>query len=241
MSTKPDCYLIDKIDALHLLPLGDGKFCVIARGTSNTGVSNARLCISREPTITTNLLLDLDADLGNIQVVTPVSAARVLDLRGFMTVTVRGRENDESRQVPDAKQEGAKTEGKGGGDFSRRLWRLTHFLNHKAMPEPVLPGTVLTTTFSATVSGTVSGSGGCNAYGASFVWQPVNSIHIHDLFHTQMVCQPPEVMEQERRFFSYLLAARELDHEGDTLELRSGPPGASTGLRFVEEKPTAQK
>jgi len=242
MNTKSDSYLIDKIDDLRLLPLGEGKFCVIANGTANTSVSNTRLCISKEPTIGTNLLLDLVADPGNMPVITPVSAARVFDLRGFMTVTVRGRENEEVRHVPDAKKPGAETAGAGGsGDFSQRHWRLTHFLNHKALEEPVIPGTVLTAFFSARVSGTVRGSGGCNVYGASFVWQPVDSINIYDLSHTLIECQPPEVMAQERRFFAYLLEAREIECEGYTLELRSGPRGGSTGLRFIGEKPAAQK
>jgi len=228
--------LVQTIDDVRLIafPLPPtGRFIVLAIGTANSSAWNARLVPSDRPALADNLMLDLVADHGMATVMTPVCAPAIFDLGGYRTVTVAGAENEKSVEVPkQSRPEAAKAAAE---DFSRRQWRATHFLNHKAAPEPVIPGSRLTAYFSDSISGTVTGSGGCNVYGASFVWQPTASINIYDLVHTQMYCEG--LMEQERRFFSYLLEAREMERKGEVLELRSGPPGASTGIRFDLAKP----
>ena len=92
-------------------------------------------------------------------------------------------------------------------ELNGTFWRLTHFVKNKAL-EPVIPGTRLTAVFSD--RGAVGGSGGCNEYFASYVLQLriPPGISIFGLAHTKLGCSKPKgIMEQEKRYFSGLLAA----------------------------------
>lgn len=232
MHTKSD--IVNAIKDLQICRCdADKRHVVVAEGLATRFASNARLCVSNEPSPTGILLLELVADHGAADVVTPVSAARAFDLGGFMTVTVKGAENRISKPVPNA-SEGAAEAGAGHGEGRR--WRATHFLLNKRAPEPVIPGPRLIASLSGEVSGTIHGSGGCNTYWASFVAQPGDpgGINIYDLGHTHEYCETPEgLMAQERRFFEHLLQATRIERSGETLELRSGPSGLGTGVRFV--------
>ncbi len=235
MNTKSkSVYRIDDVQ-IYLLPVDPPRWIVQAKGTANRPPRNARLCVSHEPSAGTVLLLDFVAEHGAPEVMTPVTATAMFDLGGFETVTVRGRENEISKPVPRILREAAA--GSPSGGFEQREWRVRHFLRNKAI-EPILPGTVLTAFFSANISGTVRGSGGCNAYGASFVWMPVGSINIHDLAHTDRYCERPEgIMQQESRFFDLLLQATEIEHRRELLELRGEDATGTFGIVFELAKP----
>jgi heat shock protein HslJ len=236
MNTRSD--IVNQIKDLQVCQCdAGGRHVVIAEGLANRFAANARLRVSKAPTPPGILVLELVADHGPADVNTAVSAAQLFDLGGFMTVTVKGVENEISRPVP---KPGTSAAGAEAGAVEARRWRATHFLLNKRAPEPVIPGTRLTACLSGEVSGTIHGSGGCNTYGASFVSKPgaPNGINIYDLIHTMEYCDTPEgLMAQERRFFEYLLQATEIEYSGETLELRSEPSGLGTGVQFALDRP----
>ncbi len=97
------------------------------------------------------------------------------------------------------------------------FWRLLEFREQDAVI-PVLPKTRVTAYFHETAE--VSGSGGCNTYGARFRIEPPDSIAIGELVHTEIFCgEPAGVMEQESRFFDGLLATTTFQANGQELLL----------------------
>jgi len=83
---------------------------------------------------------------------------------------------------------------------AKTTWALATFVE-KGTATPVLAETEITLTFE---DGAVSGSGGCNTYGAAYIfdgsfftfWAPIA---------TEMACSDPAgVMEQEQRYLSFL-------------------------------------
>jgi heat shock protein HslJ len=91
-----------------------------------------------------------------------------------------------------------------------RIWSLTQ-LNG----QPTAPGTTITAEFGA--DGQVSGSGGCNGYGAVYTVQG-QTIDIGPIASTMMACAQP-VMQQETDYFGALEAAATFQVSPDQLTL----------------------
>ena len=83
--------------------------------------------------------------------------------------------------------------------------------------DPVLPGTAITLEFS---DGQVSGTAGCNHYGAGYR-AGADSLSVSDVFATEMWCEDPEgVMDQEQAYLTALSGAASYRVDGDRLEIR---------------------
>ena len=66
----------------------------------------------------------------------------------------------------------------------------------------------------------ISGGGGCNSYGASYVIAG-NTLHISDIRLTLMACMDTRVMEQEASYLQALGHVESYHLTGDTLTLES--------------------
>ena len=88
-----------------------------------------------------------------------------------------------------------------------------------------LPGTVISANFSG---GQVSGSGGCNTYNAGFSTNG-NDVSISYPASSQLAC-PPEIMDQEARYFQALSGVATYEVSGPNLIFRDG--GGNTTLVF---------
>jgi ABC-type amino acid transport substrate-binding protein/heat shock protein HslJ len=91
--------------------------------------------------------------------------------------------------------------------------------------QSLVAGTVINANFSG---GQVSGSGGCNNYNAGFSTSG-NNVSISYPSGTQIAC-PPEVMDQENRFFQALSGVATYEITGSNLIFRDG--GGNTTLVF---------
>ena len=103
-------------------------------------------------------------------------------------------------------------------------WRLREFRIHDGIDQ-VLPDTEVTALFA---DGKVWGSGGCNTFGANVKHcQGSNgSLKISDLISTKKYCgEPKGIMEQESKFYEYLLAADKFSCDGLILNVTSSVPG----------------
>jgi heat shock protein HslJ len=88
-------------------------------------------------------------------------------------------------------------------------WKLTGFINSKAVPTPVIPETQLTANFDES---SVGGSGGVNTYTASYTTTkdiPPSKISIKNLIASK-IAGPEHHMKQEQRFFDGLLQATDI-------------------------------
>ena len=56
-------------------------------------------------------------------------------------------------------------------------------------------------------NGQAKGTAGCNSYFGPYVEEQAGQIHLKQVMLTKRLCQPPELMEQERRFAEALKAA----------------------------------
>lgn len=94
-------------------------------------------------------------------------------------------------------------------------WEATAFLNGYAVKSP-LPGTEVTAAFE---DGRMTGSAGCNGYGAGYTAER-GTIEIEPPAATEIACpRPAGVMEQEQAYLSALPLAAAYAVEGDTLTL----------------------
>lgn len=91
--------------------------------------------------------------------------------------------------------------------------------------QSLVPGTLITANFSG---GKVTGSGGCNTYNATYSTSG-NSVSISDPVGTQVAC-PPEIMDQEMRYFQALSSVATYQISGPNLIFRDG--GGNTTLVF---------
>jgi heat shock protein HslJ len=91
--------------------------------------------------------------------------------------------------------------------------------------QPLLDGTVINANFSG---GQVTGSGGCNTYNTSFSTNG-NNVSIGYPTSTQIAC-PPEVMDQETRYFQTLSGVVTFENTGSNLVFRDG--GGNITLLF---------
>lgn len=71
----------------------------------------------------------------------------------------------------------------------------------------------------------LEGHGGCNSFSGTYRVAPEGELVVRGLFATEVACMPPEVMEVESAFLSYLSDAETYRFEGDDLVI-SGPLGA---------------
>lgn len=95
---------------------------------------------------------------------------------------------------------------------------FVEFVDGKMAPVPPLTGTRLTAKFEG---GKLSGSGGVNAYTASYETSkdmPPSRVSISKVAST-MVGGPQDVMDQERRFFEGLAAAGGVTYGDGTVAL----------------------
>lgn len=101
----------------------------------------------------------------------------------------------------------------------------TRWLLQSLRGQSLLEDTAITAKFS---SGGVSGSAGCNNYGAKVSFLPINRMEIDEVANTEMGCQEPAgLMEQEALYLNTLAASAAyqlekenlviLDSEGNTL------------------------
>ncbi len=91
--------------------------------------------------------------------------------------------------------------------------------------QSLVQGTMITAAFS---NGQVSGNGGCNTYSAGFSTNGAN-VSISYPVGSQMAC-PPEIMDQEGRYFQTLSSAATYEISGSNLIFRNG--GGNTILVF---------
>lgn len=77
-------------------------------------------------------------------------------------------------------------------------------------------------------NGQAKGSAGCNSYFGPYVEEQAGQIHLKQVMLTKRLCQPPELMEQERRFAEALKAAASFTLTGGrlTLQDRAGSAAA---------------
>lgn len=119
-------------------------------------------------------------------------------------------------------------------DLKDTQWELKAFINGKATPDPVIPGTRITASFDGS---RVGGNGTINTYGASYMTSkdlPPSQINITNLWSTKMG-GPEHYMKQERRYFDGLEAATDiavLTEEKLTLLWNGG----ASGLEFTRIK-----
>lgn len=108
-------------------------------------------------------------------------------------------------------------------------WKLVSF-GKSGAETPVLTGSTITIEFDE--KDRVGGSGGCNAYGASYETKG-NSITFKDLISTLMACVDERVNQQEQQYFKALQSATEYKISGDNLVILYDE-GQST-LNFVKQ------
>jgi len=82
---------------------------------------------------------------------------------------------------------------------------------------PALENIEVTLVFSG--DSQAGGNGGCNAYGGSYQSDTDGSLSFTDLFHTEMYCMEPGVMDQEQLFLDALLAAERYEVVDGTLHI----------------------
>jgi heat shock protein HslJ len=82
---------------------------------------------------------------------------------------------------------------------------------------PVLDGTEVTLALSDDSDAT--GTAGCNGYGGSYTSDRDGTLSFKDLFHTEMYCMQPGVMDQEQEFLDALAAAENYEIVEGTLRI----------------------
>ena len=85
---------------------------------------------------------------------------------------------------------------------------------------PALPNTEVTLTFTS--GSEVSGNAGCNSYGGSYESGVDGTLRFADLFHTEMYCVEPGVMDQEQCFLDALSAAETYGMDESSLRIEGG-------------------
>lgn len=102
--------------------------------------------------------------------------------------------------------------GGGGADIVGREWSLASING-----QTPVAGSKVTLSLA---DGQVSGNTGCNGYGGQ-VSLKGESISFGDLFHTEMACMEPGIMEQESAFLQTLSQVAGYQVAGERLELKN--------------------
>lgn len=91
----------------------------------------------------------------------------------------------------------------------------TRWLLQSLRGQPLLEDTAITAKFS---SGEISGTSGCNFYGAKISFSPFNRIKINEIANTEMGCrEPPGLMEQEGLYLTTLATGEAYQLDEDEL------------------------
>jgi len=99
------------------------------------------------------------------------------------------------------------------------MWEVLNYNNGRQAVVGMIAGTNLTADFGA--DGKLSGSGGCNTYGADYKTEG-KKITIGPIVTTRKMCaQPAGVMEQEAQYLAALESAATYSIDGDRLEMRT--------------------
>jgi heat shock protein HslJ len=114
--------------------------------------------------------------------------------------------------------------------LANTFWTLSQYWNGTQM-QAVLPGTLLTTNFDATIN--VSGSGGCNSYSATYQVGG-NTLAISPPLATGILCAP-DVNAQEQAFFTALDVVTGFSIEAGQLYLTNS--SGTTVLEYVATGP----
>lgn len=108
------------------------------------------------------------------------------------------------------------------------FWKLIEFIVGDSIT-PVLKGTVVTVQFGRS---DLAGSGGCNAYCATYLLKMPSQIAIGNLAHTKKFCATPRgIMEQEEQFFDHLRSTTSFEIGADDKLVLSADE-KELGLRF---------
>ena len=93
----------------------------------------------------------------------------------------------------------------------------TRWLLQSLGGQPLLEDTVISAKFS---QDGISGTSGCNFYGAKISFSPVKRLEIVEVANTEMYCEVPSgIMEQEELYLQTLAAANSYQLEDDNLFL----------------------
>ena len=111
-------------------------------------------------------------------------------------------------------------------------WRLVELQDESGDMTPVLDGTTVDIEFIGTEFG---GTAGCNRYFGTYNLGDTNDLSIGpDIGSTQMAC-PPEVMEQEQRYFALLGQVAAVNRSEEQLILEDAD--SASLLKFVATEP----
>ena len=106
-----------------------------------------------------------------------------------------------------------------GISMTRSDWTLQSYADSTGMLVPLKPGTQVTAIFGS--DGTVSGSGGCNHYSASYTVRDL-AISISPPVSSKIFCGDPDVMQQESAYLNNLVRAEELRISESNLRFYDG-------------------
>jgi heat shock protein HslJ len=91
--------------------------------------------------------------------------------------------------------------------LTQNTWTLQSYVDSGGVLVPAIPGIPVTARFRT--DGTVSGSGGCNTYNASYTTKDL-AISISKPVMTDISCENSHVMQQESEYINDLVNAHEL-------------------------------
>jgi len=104
----------------------------------------------------------------------------------------------------------------GGGELPvPSTWELLSF-GKTGAETPVIQSSNVMIEFEQ--NGQVGGSGGCNAYGATYEIQG-DTISFKEIISTLMACADGQINQQEQQYFKALQAANEYKISGDNLSI----------------------
>jgi len=82
---------------------------------------------------------------------------------------------------------------------------------------PVLAGSNVTLSFTG--DSEASGNAGCNSYGGTYESNLEGELTFGDLFHTEMYCVAPGLMDQEQEFLDALMGANRYEYVDGALHI----------------------
>lgn len=98
-------------------------------------------------------------------------------------------------------------------------WVLAE-LGQQGNLKPVLAGRDVTLRFTGDSQAT--GNAGCNGYGGSYASDRDGTLSFTDLFHTEMYCIEPGIMDQEQAFLDALAGAEQYEVVDGMLRISGG-------------------
>ncbi|MGR0481567.1 MAG: META domain-containing protein [Candidatus Electronema sp. V4] len=95
------------------------------------------------------------------------------------------------------------------------------------------PGSSVTLYFE---NGQAKGTAGCNSYFGPYVEEKAGQLHLKQVTLTKRLCQPPELMEQERRVAEALKAAATFTLTGGRLTLKDRAGGTAAVFKAQSQE-----